>query len=160
MATCQRRLLDDSTYRLDEHGKGTGLNRSDARTTILTGAAVVVAILGSLAHNVIEFGIAPVVSSQNGELPMTLLWAAGFILWWRIPRARIAAAWFLIVLALLNLIGGAFITVVPFGFLPFEPEQTLTHYLAHVIYGLAQVPVLALMLREIRLPANAPRQAH
>ncbi len=135
------------------------MNRSGSRTTILVGSAIVVAILGSLAHNIIEFGLAPVLASRNGELPMTLLWVVGFVVWWRIPGARIGAAWFLIALALLNLVGGAIITVLPFGFLPFEPEQTLTHYLAHVIYGLAQLPVLALLFREVRLPANVPKQA-
>jgi hypothetical protein len=135
------------------------VNRPDSRTTLLLGAAVAVAILGSLAHNVIEFGLAPVLTSRNGELPMVLLWIAGFILWWRFPQARLPAAWFLVVLALLNLIGGAIITVTPFGFLPFEPEQTLTHYLSHVIYGVAQLPALALLVQEIRLPAAAPRQA-
>jgi hypothetical protein len=135
------------------------VNRPGPRTTLVLGAAVALAILGSLAHNVIEFGLAPVLTSRNGELPMVLLWLAGFAVWSRIPQARLPAAWFLLVLALLNLIGGAIITVIPFGFLPFEPEQTLTHYLSHVIYGVAQLPVLALLMQEIRVPATTPQKA-
>jgi hypothetical protein len=127
--------------------------------TLLVGAAIAVAILGSLVHNAIEFGIGSVLASQNGELPLAFLWVAGFLTWWRMPPARIPAAWFLIALAGLNLIGGAIITVLPLAFLPFEPEQSLTHYLAHVIYGVAQIPVLAILLREIRAPAAVPGRA-
>ncbi|TVR77182.1 MAG: hypothetical protein EA415_00405 [Sphaerobacteraceae bacterium] len=126
---------------------------------LLVGAAIAIAILGSLAHNAIEFGIGSVLVSQNGELPLAFPWIAGFLTWWRIPQARIPAAWFLIALAGLNLIGGGIITVLPLGFLPFEPEQSLTHYLAHLIYGVAQLPVLAVLLREVTGPATAPRQA-
>jgi hypothetical protein len=135
------------------------MNRPEPRATLLLGAAVAVAILGSLAHNVIEFGLTPMLASRNGELPTVLLWIVGFLVWWRVPQVRLPAAWFLVVLALLNLIGGAIITVIPFGFLPFEPEQTLTHYLSHVIYGVAQLPVLALLAQEIRLPGVTTREA-
>lgn len=135
------------------------MNRSESRRTLLVGAAIAIAILGSLAHNAIEFGIGSVLASQNGELPLTFLWIAGFLAWWRMPKARLPAAWFLIGLAALNLIGGAIITVLPLGVLPFEPEQSLTHYLAHVIYGIAQLPIIAVLLGEIRAPVAAPRQA-
>jgi len=135
------------------------VSRPESRQALLVGVAIVIAILGSLAHNAIEFGFGSVLRSQNGELPITFLWIAGFLLWWRVRQARLPAAWFLIALALLNLIGGAIITVVPLGFLPFEPEQSFTHYVAHVIYGVAQIPALVLLLREIRVSTTAPRQA-
>ncbi len=135
------------------------MNRPESPRALLIGAAIAIAILGNLVHNAIEFGIGSVLASQNGELPLAFLWIAGFLTWWRFPQARLPAAWFLIALAGLNLIGGAVITVLPLGFLPFEPEQSLTHYLAHVIYGVAQLPVLAVLLRDIRAPTAAPRQA-
>lgn len=54
--------------------------------------------------------------------------------------------------ATLHLVVGAVITVIPFGFLPFTPEQSLRHYLAHVVYGLAQLPLIIVMVQEIRRP--------
>jgi hypothetical protein len=47
-----------------------------------------------------------------------------------------AGAW-----GVLHLLGAAF-TVLPLGVLPSLPEQTPDHYLAHVIYATAQVPLL------------------
>jgi hypothetical protein len=124
---------------------------SDAQRVTLVGAAVGLAIFGSLAHNAMEFGATSVLASRNGELLFVLVWLAVFALWWRVPGARRPAMWAIVALALLNLIGGAIITVIPFGFLPFEPEQSFTHYLAHVIYGLAQIPIILFGLREARL---------
>ncbi len=45
----------------------------------------------------------------------------------------------------LNL-GGGILTALHFPILPFEPEQTQAHYLAHAIYALAQVPLLWLLI--------------
>ena len=45
-------------------------------------------------------------------------------------------------LALLHLIGGAIISVLPLEALPFEPEQSLEHYFSHLVYGLGQLPLI------------------
>jgi hypothetical protein len=135
---------------------------SESQRVVLAGAAIGLAILGSLTHNAMEFGVGSVLASRNGELPFALMWLAVFALWWLVPGARRPAMWAIVALALLNLIGGAVITVIPFGFLPFEPEQSFTHYLAHVIYGLAQIPIVVLGLREVRLqrsPASGAARA-
>lgn len=34
--------------------------------------------------------------------------------------------------------------------LPFYPEQTIAHYLSHLLYGLAQLPLIIIMIVEIR----------
>jgi hypothetical protein len=44
-------------------------------------------------------------------------------------------------------------SVLPWPFLPFVPEQTLQHYVAHVLYAAYQVPLLVVLLR--RRPARA-----
>jgi len=44
---------------------------------------------------------------------------------------------------------GATVTVVPFGFLPFTPSQTLGHYLVHVEYGASQVPLTGAMIKQL-----------
>ena len=55
----------------------------------------------------------------------------------------------------LTLLVGAVLTVIPFPFLPFYPEQTLEHYLAHLVYGLAQVPLVVSIFMEIQRTQRA-----
>lgn len=114
----------------------------------MMGGAVAVAIAGSLLHNAREFGVEAVLAGGNGELILIAPMAAAFAAWWFMAGARTTAAWTLVGLALLNLIGGAVLTVLPLGFLPFEPEQSWEHYLSHIIYGAAQLPLIALGIRD------------
>lgn len=53
-------------------------------------------------------------------------------------RRRSRRGWW----ALLNLLGGAVLSVLPLPFLPFVPEQSLRHYSFHLPYGLTQVPLI------------------
>jgi hypothetical protein len=69
--------------------------------------------------------------------------------WWLLPTRRLAAA-LLLVWGLLHLVGGAIVTVIPFSFLPFVPEQDFIHYFAHFLYGLAQLPLIGVMIQQMR----------
>ena len=71
--------------------------------------------------------------------------------------ALLAAIALLLGWGLVHLVVGAVITVLPFPFLPFVPEQTAAHYLAHFLYGLAQVPLIAAMFGHLRASEGAPR---
>jgi hypothetical protein len=57
----------------------------------------------------------------------------------RVVRAQLVVA--------LNLLVGAILTVLPLPILPFIPEQTAGHYLAHFIYLVTQVPAVVLLWR-------------
>jgi hypothetical protein len=83
--------------------------------------------------------------TPEGLLSLLLPAVLIFFAWWRFPwhLAPIAAMW---ALGLLQLVG-AIVTVLPLAFLPFKPEQTLSHYLVHVVYAAAQIPLLLLALR-------------
>jgi hypothetical protein len=50
---------------------------------------------------------------------------------------------------ILNLVGG-FATVLPLPVLPFKPEQSLRHYMFHVLYALTQFPLLGIVRHELR----------
>ena len=50
----------------------------------------------------------------------------------------------------LNLVIGGIVTVLPLPILPFAPEQSLSHYAAHVVYALGQVPLVILSSRALR----------
>ena len=86
--------------------------------------------------------------SPENSLPalVAVLLFAG---WWLLPTRRLAAA-LLLVWGLLHLVGGAIVTVIPFSFLPFVPEQDFIHYFAHFLYGLAQLPLIGVMIQQMR----------
>ena len=110
--------------------------------------------LGEFVHNTLSLPTLTLLSPENSALALiaTLL----VIAWWRCRGQRIVAA-LLLGWGLVHLVVGAVITVLPFPFLPFVPEQTAAHYLAHFLYGLAQVPLIAAMFGHLRASEGAPR---
>jgi hypothetical protein len=49
----------------------------------------------------------------------------------------------LLLLGIVHIVGGGFLSVLLLKFLSFYPEQSLQHYLSHILYGLAQFPMIA-----------------
>ena len=101
-------------------------------------AGVVFAWLGMYIHNVADLPGITAWSPENA-LP-GLVWLLLFVLWLVVPGRRWPTA-LLLAWGILNLIGGA-ATVLPLPVLPFKPEQTLRHYSFHVLYALAQLPLI------------------
>jgi hypothetical protein len=121
--------------------------------SVLVATLLALSWLGLFVHNSIELPSLDLLSPEN-SLP-ALVAVLLFVGWWLLPTRRLAAA-LLLVWGLLHLVGGAIVTVIPFGFLPFVPEQNLVHYFAHFLYGLAQLPLIWIMLQQIRrLPGAA-----
>ena len=102
-------------------------------------AATALAWLGFFIHNIADLPGQSLLSPETG-LP-TLVYLVLCLAWWRFPRQRLTL-WLLFGWGLLNLIGGG-LSVFPFPFLPFAPEQSVRHYLFHVVYGAAQLPLIA-----------------
>jgi hypothetical protein len=117
------------------------------RSRALVAALLALSWLGLFVHNSIELPSLNLLSPEN-SLP-ALVAVLLFIVWWLLPTRRLAAA-LLLVWGLLHLVGGAIVTVIPFSFLPFVPEQDFTHYLAHFLYGLAQLPLIGMMIQQVR----------
>jgi hypothetical protein len=69
-----------------------------------------------------------------------------------LPVASLALAW-----GVLNLVVGGIVTVLPLPFLPFAPEQSPSHYAAHVVYTLGQVPLVLVSYRAARWAAERSR---
>jgi hypothetical protein len=103
--------------------------------------------LGEYVHNLFELPQLTMFSPEN-SIP-ALISLVLFTMWWLTP-ARQAAVVLLLVWALLHLIGGGVLSVIPFGFLPFYPDQTLDHYVAHAVYVVAQLPLIGLLLKQMR----------
>ena len=102
--------------------------------------------LGMFIHN--ELDLPLTLLSPENSLP-GLISIALFLGWWLSPYGRLLA-YVLLGWALLHLVAGGILSVLPLPFLPFYPEQSLTHYLAHAIYSLAQLPLIALMISQLR----------
>lgn len=99
--------------------------------------AVVLSILGLIIHNLAEFPATILVAPET-LVPVAITAALG---WWllRSPDRtmyRVAGAWALVMLV----VGG--LSVLPLAVLPFEPEQSVGHYIAHLVYAAGQVPLL------------------
>lgn len=90
--------------------------------------------------------------TPDGDLFM-LLMVAGLALWWSRTHASSAAA-ALLVYAVINLVGGV-MSVLPLGWLPFRPEQTLDHYAVHAVYAVAQLPLTAVAAQKLLRPAQS-----
>jgi hypothetical protein len=109
-------------------------------------AVALAAWLGFVIHNLAEFG------AQALLRPDTLVPTAVYVLLvivCLLPVRR-AGYWLLLGWGWLNLVGGGLLSVLPLPFLPYDPEQSATHYAMHVVYGLAQVPLLVVCTRRLR----------
>ncbi len=91
-----------------------------------------------LLHNVWELPVTPLDLENTGPLVVAV---ALFLACWRWPSSP--AVWMLALSwALLNLLVGGIVSVLPLPVLPFVPEQTIGHYAMHVIYAAGQLPLV------------------
>lgn len=109
--------------------------------------------LGLLVHNVADLPGQTVVSPETlyPGLVLALILAVH-----RFGPPRLGAG-LLLVWAVLHLVGGGVLSVLPLPILPFAPEQTLRHYTFHLLYALTQLPLLVVALRELRRPPRRGR---
>ena len=111
--------------------------------------ASVIACIGMLVHDVFEFGSAFLIDPQT-LIPLAI-YVALAILAARPTAGR--ATWIaLFAWAITNLVGGGILSVLPLGVFPFQPEQSLGHYGVHVVYAVAQVPLVVVAWSGLRAP--------
>ena len=102
-------------------------------------AATAIATSGFLLHNLMEFSLSFLIRPETlGPLGVTVLLL--IIVCLRPGRATLATLTVWIGMHLF--LGGP--SVLPLPGLPFVPEQTLAHYVAHVFYAGAQLPMVLL----------------
>jgi hypothetical protein len=101
-----------------------------------------------LAHNLYELPIGPLAAENTGPIAVAAAIGIAYAIW---PGSRVVAGvafgW-----GLLNLVIGGIVTVLPLSILPFVPEQSLSHYAAHVVYAVGQVPLVVLAYRALARP--------
>lgn len=103
---------------------------------------------GMFAHNLAEL---PGHGFLSPESLIPFLITALLVAGWFAPIRR-GTTIAMLVWGLLHFVGGGVLSVLPLPFLPFAPEQTVSHYLFHGIYALAQLPLIFGALAWLRLP--------
>jgi hypothetical protein len=102
---------------------------------------------GMLAHNVLELGPAFLLDPQT-LIPLGIF-AILAILAARETAGR--ATWLaLFAWSALNLVAGGILSVLPINLFPFQPDQSLEHYLVHVMYTLTGLPLVLMAWSGIR----------
>lgn len=100
--------------------------------------------LGSYIHTTMELAL-PIWRPEN-SIP-AIVGLTLFLGWWRQPEQRRRWAWLLLAwTAGGHLILGALLSVIPLPIWPFTPEQSLAHYVSHLIYAVAQAPLILVLL--------------
>jgi hypothetical protein len=109
-------------------------------STDILASLVLLSWTGMFAHARIEL---PTISLIRPEylIPtgIYIILLSGWILQ---PEHRRVWIWLFFLWAGIQFVLGAWLSVLPLSVWPFYPEQSLRHYLVHVFYGLAQVPIL------------------
>jgi hypothetical protein len=127
--------------------------RPTSRSTMAVALAISAASM--LAHNLYELPLSPIDLENSGPILLAVILGLAYA---ASPDSKAVAAaalgW-----GVLNLVLGGIVTVLPLPFLPFVPEQSLTHYGAHLVYTLGQVPLVVLTYRALRAPVVAADQA-
>ena len=122
------------------------LVKSDLKIRML-GMLVLYSWLGVYLHNYMELRL-PLYRWEN-MLP-AVLGVALFLGWWRQPQRRKLWGWLLLTCTVLvHSVAGALLSVLPLPMWAFYPEQSLWHYSAHLIYGLAQLPLIWFLWKEM-----------
>jgi hypothetical protein len=126
---------------------------SPASSTAPTTTAVYVALLisgaGHVIHNVAEFPITILLGWETMfPISVTVLLGVALISWPRRGSYVAAGGWALIVM----IFGGG--SVFQMEFLPFVPEQSISHYAAHLVYAGTQLPLLWVAYRGVTSPST------
>ena len=124
-----------------------GSNSAESRKVVWMAVAVGVSAIGMAFHTVREFGYSGLISPGTGMIPVVSIQGILFLAWWLRPTARFVLGRALAVTGVFQLLGGAIISVLPLPFLPFQPEQSMGHYLSHLFLGITQVPLIVIPLR-------------
>ena len=99
-----------------------------------------------LFHNQSELPLTPLDLENTGPLAVDIVL---FVACWRWPWSRVV--WMsILVWALINLVIGGIVTVLPLPVLPFVPEQTVEHYAVHAVYAIGQLPLVLVAAGALR----------
>jgi hypothetical protein len=105
--------------------------------------------LGAFVHNMADLPGITLLSPEN-TVPAVILIVL-FLAWWKSPNKRLTSLTLLVWVLFAQFLIGGILSVIPLPFWPFNPPQTAFHYLMHLIFALAQLPLIVALLRQPRL---------
>jgi hypothetical protein len=112
-------------------------------TVRLVVAAAVLSWFGMIIHDRMSL---PELSLLSPEVVLpTVVSVALVAAWWAWP-GRLSFG-LLFGWTMLHFAVGGILSVLPLPFLPFVPEQTIKHYVAHALYAGCQLPLLLVLIR-------------
>ena len=117
------------------------------RITVLLALATLFSWLGEAIHNAVELPGLTILSLETSIPGIVAALFFGAYLFSPFTRLSLGL---LLGWGLLNLVGGGIISVLPLNFLPFAPPQTVTHYLTHMFYSAAEIPLILITVRLLR----------
>ena len=120
-------------------------HRGQSPTLIM--ATFMISLAGMLIHNFWDLPGLTMLSPENFA-PATI-WLLLAILWWGFGHHAMVQG-LLLLWGVVHLVGGGILSVLPLGFLPYYPAQTLHHYLGHLIYFGLQIPLIVVMVGQLR----------
>jgi hypothetical protein len=104
--------------------------------------------LGAFVHNMADLPGLTVLSPEN-TVPAVILIML-FLAWWKLPNKRLTSLALLAWVLFAQFLIGGILSVFSLPFWPFNPPQTAFHYLMHLIFALAQLPLIVVLLRQSR----------
>ena len=109
-------------------------------------AALAISWASMLGHNLYELPLSPSDPENSGPL----LVAVGLGVAYAARPGSLSVAASALAWGVLNLVVGGILSVLPLPFLPFVPEPSMSHYGAHIVYTLGQVPLVLVAYRAAR----------
>lgn len=116
---------------------------------VVMAAALTLSAASMLAHNLYELPLSPIDLENSGPIVFAAILGVAYAV--RPDSKAVAAA--ILGWGVLNLVIGGIVTVLPLPILPFTPEQSISHYGAHVVYTVGQIPLVVFAYRAVRRPA-------
>jgi hypothetical protein len=124
-------------------GTESATARVAQETVRLVVALAVLSWFGMIIHDRMSL---PELSLLSPEVVLpTVVSVALVAAWWAWP-GRLSFG-LLFGWTMLHFAVGGILSVLPLPFLPFVPEQTIKHYVAHALYAGCQLPLLLVLIR-------------
>lgn len=112
-------------------------------TVRLVAALTVLSWFGMIIHDRISL---PELSLLSPDVVLPTVGSVALVAAWWIWPGRLSFG-LLFGWTMLHFAAGGILSVLPLPFLPFVPEQTIEHYVAHALYAGCQLPLLFVLFR-------------
>jgi hypothetical protein len=108
---------------------------------------MIVSWAGMYIHNMMEF---PNITFLNPENAGPALVSIVLFIGWLLMPYRMLLLYLIFAWVMMHFLIGALLTVLPLPVWPFTPDQSLAHYMAHMIYAILQLPLIVFLISQMK----------